>query len=231
MKRINYIFIVRDWSTVNVLDKSLRDHVVRNVVEFKPYTASELYAILEDRTKEAFHEGTVPPEALELISEMHGYDKGGMGNARLAIEVLELAGDIADKGGHQMITREIVREANARANPESTVVSESISSLELHELITLYAVVKLSESRRGEYFTMGEVEEEYASVCRSVGEEPRKHTQFYEYVRKMRLMGILDTKQSGRGMRGRTTLVALNVPHSKELKMAIESRMGLASRP
>jgi cell division control protein 6 len=224
-KRINYLFIVRDWSTVNLLDKSLRDHVVRNVIEFKPYTASELYGILEDRVKEAFHEGTVPSEVLELVSEIHGYDRGGTGNARLAIEVLELAGDIADKRGNQVITREIVKEANARASPESAIMIEGISTLDLHELLTLYSIIRLSESKRGEYLTMGVVEEEYASICKELGEEPRKHTQFYEYVRKMKMMGVLDTKQSGRGMRGRTTLIALNMPYSRELRLMVESRI------
>ncbi|NON61511.1 ORC1-type DNA replication protein, partial [Acidianus sp. RZ1] len=36
IKRISYIFIVRDISTILSLDKAIRDHILRNIIEFQP---------------------------------------------------------------------------------------------------------------------------------------------------------------------------------------------------
>jgi len=80
--------------------------------------------------------------------------------------------------------------------------------------------------------SMGKLEQEYAGICSEIGEEPRRHTQVYEYVRRMKLMGIINTKQSGKGTRGRTTLVSLNVPVTPQLENLINRilRMRLDNR-
>ncbi|TRM80688.1 cell division control protein Cdc6, partial [Sulfolobus sp. A20-N-F6] len=38
-----------------------------------------------------------------------------------------------------------------------------------------------------------------------------------EYLRKLKVIGIINTRQSGKGMRGRTTLVSLSLPLDKRL--------------
>ncbi|MEM3847975.1 MAG: cell division control protein Cdc6, partial [Metallosphaera sp.] len=68
---------------------------------------------------------------------------------------------------------------------------------------------------------IGRLEKEYRDLCQELGEEPRRHTQVYEYVKRMKLMGILETQQSGRGMRGRTTLISFSVPISQDLESLI----------
>ncbi|MEM0374666.1 MAG: ORC1-type DNA replication protein, partial [Sulfolobales archaeon] len=84
--RINYIFIVRDLSKIRTLDPIVRDHIARQIIEFPPYNSNELYDILQDRVQLAFNENTVLEDVLRYIADTHGYDKGGTGNARVAIE-------------------------------------------------------------------------------------------------------------------------------------------------
>lgn len=57
------------------LDKSIRDHIVRRVIEFPPYTSNELYDILKARVDEAFNENSVDEEALRYIANTYGFDK------------------------------------------------------------------------------------------------------------------------------------------------------------
>ncbi len=218
VKRISYIFIVRDLSSINSLDKSVKDHILRNVVEFKPYNSSELYDILRDRVVEAFQENAVMDEAIRYISEVNGFDKGGGGNARLAIETLELAGEIADKERSPIVTVEHVKLANSKLNQEASIILDEIRDLELHSLLLIKAVINLSKKYKDDEFSMGKVEEEYRQVCRDLGEEPRRHTQVYEYVRRLRLIGVFNTRQSGKGLRGRTTLISLAFPVTQELE-------------
>lgn len=225
VKRVNYLFIVRELGIVTGLDKSVKDHIMRRVIEFKPYTSAELQDILQYRIKEAFYENTVIDDVVKFIADTHGYDKGGTGNARAAIETLEVAGELADRDNSPIVTLEHAKEANSRVNPEASILLDSIRYLELHDLILLRAIIALYNKERREFYQMGLVEEEYKKLCEELGEEPRKHTQVYEYIRRLRSMGILSTRQSGKGMRGRTTLISLSIPISPDLVDFIDKEL------
>lgn len=222
-KRINYIFVMRDLNILSTVDKSLKDQIMKSVIEFPPYTSQELFDIMKERitNEKAFKEGAVEEEALKFISDIYGADKGGSGNARLALETLELAGKIADSENSLVVTTEHVKKANSQINPELSVIMDSIGDLDIHQLLILRAVIDLYKVENTYQFPIGIVEEQYKLVANELGETPRRHTQVYEYIRRMKLMGLLVTGQSGKGMRGRSTLVSLAFPVTTEVENII----------
>ena len=63
---------------------------------------------------------------------------------------------------------------------------------------------------------MGEVEDMYKSICEEYDTEPRAHTQVWEWIQDLTSHGIIDTKRSGVGHRGQTTLIGLSeIPAEK----------------
>ncbi|MEM4373036.1 MAG: ORC1-type DNA replication protein, partial [Metallosphaera sp.] len=231
-RHISYIFIMRDEQNLYTLDRSIRDHILRNVIRLEPYKSHELKDILMDRVNEAFYPNVVPDETVEYISNLYGHDKGGSGNARLAIEALEVAGKIAEARNSPLVLIEHVKEANSRINVEAGEILDEIPLLDLHLLIMLKALINLHNRLKVDSVPIGKLEKEYAELCAELGEEPRRHTQIYEYVRRMKLMGILETQQSGKGMRGRTTLISLSVPITQDFEDLITKnlRMKLDNR-
>lgn len=209
-KRISFIFITRDLTSLGKLDSATESYLVRNIIHFKPYTADELYDILKYRAEEAFHEGTVSDEVLRYIAELEGSDTGGSGNARIALEMLLLAGIEAEKEGSPVVTIEHVRKAFTTTNPNlSVLVNDVLRTLPLHELLLLLAIVRVLKATGKPYARMGEVEEEYHNIAEEYGETPRKHTQVYEYVNDLKRRGIIDARVSGKGYRGKTTLIGI----------------------
>jgi len=77
---------------------------------------------------------------------------------------------------------------------------DSLSYLDLHQLILLKALIRVLNKSKADEVTMGTLEEEYISLAREFNEEPRRHTQVYEYLRKLKVIGIINTRQSGKGM-------------------------------
>jgi cell division control protein 6 len=221
-RRVHYVFIARDYSSLAGLDKSIRDHILMNTVEFEPYKSHELRDILKDRATEAFVSGSVMDEAIDFIADVYGADKGGLGNARLAIETLAQAGLIAEKEGSIVVTVEHAKKANARLNPYVAQAKDDIQALDLHQLLLLKALVNLAKSGKEDFFSMGKVEEEYHRICEAYNQQPRRHTQVFEYVKKLRHLGIVNTRASGKGMRGRTTLISLALPASMDLEAMLE---------
>jgi cell division control protein 6 len=222
-KRINFIFITRSLTSLGRLDSATESYIVRNVIHFKPYTSSELYDILKYRSQEAFYEGTVDDKVLEYIADLIGVDNGGSGNARLALEVLMLAGTEADKEGAQRVTIDHVRRAFTHANPNlSIMINDVIRHLPLHELLLLLAIVRLLRQKNEAYVRIGEVEEEYRNICEEYKETPRRHTQIYEYVNDLKRRGVIDARLSGKGYRGKSTLVGVSLGPLEALEKFIQ---------
>ncbi|MEM0490336.1 MAG: ORC1-type DNA replication protein [Ignisphaera sp.] len=220
-KRINYIFISRNISSLSMLDPTTESYILRHMVKLDPYTSDELFDILSYRRDLAFYEGTVDDELLKFIADSKGVDKGGEGNARSALETLLLAGQAADHEGVQKVTIEHVRKALGVVHSEVIRISDDINFLQLHELLLLKAIIRSLKKKKTVFVKIGEVEDEYNYICQLFGIKPRRHTQVYEYVNTLKHMGIIEAKVSGKGFRGRTTLISITVPLN-ELEMKVD---------
>jgi len=94
------------------------------------------------------------------------------------------------------------------------------------KLIVLGLARALHESGLA-YATMGDVEHYYKVACEEYGETPRGHTQVWKYERDLGAIGVISTRKSGQGMRGKTTLLGLtSVPAAlmrERLEVALEA--------
>ena len=230
-KRVNFIFIARSASALSRLDPATESYLMRNVIRFEPYSFNELYDILVSRSSEAFYEGVVDDEVLRYIADIEGVDRGGEGNARIALEVLLLAGEAADKEEAGKVTIEHVRKAYAVEGRYIAVINDLLIYAPLHELIILAATVKALRKLNEPYVRIGVVEQEYQQLCEELGEKPRRHTQIYEYVMDLKRRGIIEARTSGKGYRGKSTLIGISIAPLEALEKRIieliEKRKGI----
>ncbi|MCD6369791.1 MAG: ORC1-type DNA replication protein [Thermoproteales archaeon] len=207
--RVSFIFIMRDLTALHLLEESARSSLMHNIIRFNPYTSDQIYDILLERieVEEAIYPSAVSEEVLLTISELVGVDKGGKGDARLALETLWRAGKLAEMEGRKYISLEDVR----RAFSSSLVVSHvDVSSLKLHEALILLAAIKLLKRMKTvKHVRLGQVEEVYSMLCEEYGLEPRKHTKIWEYVQNLKNMGVIVARLSGKGFRGKSTLIEI----------------------
>lgn len=185
-----------------------------NVVEFPKYNMDELEDIVSDRVRLAMHPATVDEDLIHLIADI----ASELGDARYAIELLDKAGMLADEEAAEALTAEHVRGAKAQVHP--TGLEERLSLLDTPKRLVLLAIAR--KSRRKAYITMGEAEETYKLVCEEYGEKRRAHTQFWKYVGDLDALGLIDTKLSGEGVVGKTTLISLPEIPSKILADNLE---------
>ncbi|MEZ0394343.1 MAG: ORC1-type DNA replication protein [Desulfurococcaceae archaeon] len=209
-KRLNFVFIAQDVSKLGLLDSSLSAYLARNVIKLEPYSSGQLYDILRYRAEQAFYEGVVEDEVLEFIARYEGVDAGGEGNARHALEILAMAGDLAERERARRVALDHVRKAITLTSRELVVLSDAIQSLSLHELLFLLAIVRLLRRSGRRYVKMGDAEREYGLLCELLSLQPRKHTQVYEYAMNLKKTGLLEAVPSGEGFRGRTTLLGIS---------------------
>ncbi len=201
-QRLSLLLITRNLEFVSGLDRSVQSTLLHNVVRFEKYGAEQLYDIIRMRSYDALKEGVASEEVLSMISDI----SAPRGDARYALELLWRAGKYADAEGAMKIMPEHVRKAQLDV---SQFPMHIVLDLPLHERLFLLSVAKVLKKNRAAYVTMGDVESTYRVICESQNIEPRKHTQFWEYLQNLRNLGILHSKISGAGFRGKTTLIGL----------------------
>ncbi|MDG6221616.1 MAG: orc1/cdc6 family replication initiation protein, partial [Candidatus Thermoplasmatota archaeon] len=187
-----------------------------NIVQFNKYSAGELKSIVEQRIGLAFKPGKVAPEVSELIADI----AEEWGDARYAIELLSKAGMAADEDGSDEVVAEHARAA--KAHTHSVVTDGKLRDLDTQKMLVLLSCARALKKEA--YAATGVIEEKYAVACEEYGEEARKHTQFWKYMKDLEALGLIDTKVS-HGKGGTTTMVTLRDIPAKVLEEKLVSIM------
>ncbi len=174
-----------------------------NVHEFKRYGADPLEGIVKQRVELAFHPGAVDGDTSCLVADIAAQD----GNARLAIEILQKAGQLADDQGKDRVGPEEVRAA--KQDTSNYLTTAKLVHVQKHPLLVLLALARRLRRDGSAYATTGSVEETYKIVCEEYGEAPRAHTQFWKYLKQLEGAGFLLSRISGKGHAGTTQLLSI----------------------
>jgi cell division control protein 6 len=220
--RISIIAIARDKSFLRSVDAATQSTFMHNVLQLDRYTAPQLVDIMNQRIGEAFKTGAVDPETVELIADM----ASRWGDARLALELLWRAGMVADGEGKDAVTPEHARKAKAEVYPE--VKKEVLRELQTHEKLALLAIARKLRITKRAYVVTGDIDKSYQVVCEEYGEEPRQHTQLWEYLKRMEGLGLIDLRPSGPGRRGQSFRISIQEAPvewlEKEMEKLLEGR-------
>ena len=174
-----------------------------NAYEFKPYESQTLEGIVQQRVELAFQPGAVDGDTVCLVADIVAAQSG---NARLAIEILQKAGRMADDEGRQVVGPEEVRAAKAYSH--DYITTSKLQQMPQHPLLVLLALAR--RLKKGDaYANTGAVEQAYKIACEEFGEEPRAHTQFWKYLKQLEGAGFLLSRLSGKGQAGTTQLLSI----------------------
>ncbi len=200
---MSYIFIAKNTNFLNLLDKSTKSSFQLNHLRLSRYSESDLCDIIKARADIALYEGSITNDAIELIADIAGKS----GDARYAIELLWGSGQCCDNENSPVIYPNHVRKAKSLIHPE--LRKEFLMSLSLHLKLVLLAIVRKLKYTNNAYVSTNEVINNYQLICEEYKEEPRKHTQFWTYLQELTKLDIIYTKLSGKGMKGKTTLISI----------------------
>jgi len=167
---VGVAFISRSLEFHGKLDESERSTLGRLIISFPKYTASQVRDILEERVEEAFQPGAVSEDVLDFVSEIVA-DPPINGDMRVALDLLYYAGTLAENMGAERVTPEHIRRVYGETHP--AITTQDIIELDVHEKLTLYALLRLLEGRASPYATLSEIRDEYEFICEERGLEPK----------------------------------------------------------
>ena len=217
--KVSIIGISNDLRLKEFLDPRVFSSLSEEEMVFRPYDASELHNILLERSKLSFHEGSLSEAALNICSALAAAEHG---DARRALDLLRVAGEVAERQGAKTITEEHVREAEKHI--EHNRVVEALKNLTLHSKLVLLSVYRLNKSSA----TTGEIYDVYNEICGELGTGLLTQRRLGTLVNELDAMGILNAKVVSMGRYGRTKKIRLEISRTL-IKDVFESdgRIGL----
>jgi len=211
--RVSIIGISNDLRLKEFLDPRVFSSLSEEEMIFGPYDASELRNILLERSKLSFNEGSLSEAALNVCSALAAAEHG---DARRALDLLRVAGEVAERKGAEMITEEHVKEAEK--NIEHNRVVEALKNLPLHSKLVLLSVYYLNKPS----VTTGEIYDVYNRLCSELGAGLLTQRRLGTLVNELDVMGLLNAKVVSMGRYGRTKKIRLEISRTL-LKEVFES--------
>ena len=202
---IGLIGISNDLHFKDFLDPRVLSSLGEEELIFKPYMGDELYDILNERSQQAFQEGVLDQSALRLCAALAA---GEHGDARRALDLLRVAGEIAERDQASKVVEAHVRQAQSKV--ETDRVKEVLASLPLHSRILLIGAVHL-ESARKEGGATGDVYNVYRELCAVARVDHLTQRRVSGLLNELDIMGILNARVVSFGRYGRTKKIRLGV--------------------
>jgi len=201
---LTMVGISNDLTFKEKLDPRVISSLGEEEIVFTNYNVEQIKKILEERINESFIEDVVEEPALNLCAALAG---GEHGDARRAIDLLRVAGELAERQQSDKVTIEHVREASQKI--EENKEEASLKSYPLHEKLVILSIMKANGSSTGEIYTS------YKILCKTVGKDELTQRRITQMLSEIELSGIISGRLIHQGIHGRT----------KKYKLTISSEM------
>ncbi len=218
--RVSIIGISNDLKFTSYLDSRVQSSLGEEEVVFSPYNARQLEDILKQRAEIAFKHGVLDEFVIPLCAALAAREHG---DARRALDLLRVSGEVAERENANRVTDAHVRKANEKIEADN--IAEAVRTLPTQSKLLLYSVILLEE-RGQRTITTGEVYDIYKRLSRSAALEPLTQRRVSDLISELDMLGILNSSVISKGRYGRTKEIKIEVP-SIEIKQVLEDDMRL----
>ena len=154
----------------------------------------------------AFKESVIGEGVIEKCS---AYAAREHGDARRALELLRVAGELAERAGKEKIELTDIDEAEEKI--ERDRVLDIVKTQPKQQQAALLAIVYIAAKRIGAIFT-GDVYALYAEICEKIALRPLTQRRLSDIISELDMLGIINAKVISKGRFGRTRDITLAIP-------------------
>lgn len=217
---LSLVGISNDLKFKENLDPRVLSSLSEEELVFPPYTVDELRKILTDRARTAFRPSVASPAAINLCAAMAGSEHG---DARRAIDLLRIAGEVAEREGLTEIDDSCIRKASDKMEVDR--VDEAIRSLPVQNKAIILAVSKFDGGTN-----TGELYLAYSNLCKRLGIEVLTQRRMSGILGDLDLLGLVEASVVSKGRRGRTKKIQLLIAKDMlERTLSEDTTFGTAS--
>jgi len=205
--QISLIGISNDLTFLDNLDPRVRSSLGEEEVIFSPYNALQLQDILRERSEQAFKKGVVDSG---VISKCAAFAAREHGDARRALDLMRIAGELAERDGSDKIRLEHIDKANEKIEKEK--ILDIIMTEPKQFQLTLLSVIQLTENKKIDKIFTGDIYNTYQELCQKTGNEILTQRRIGDIIAEFDMLGLINAKVVSKGRYGRTREIKLAIP-------------------
>ena len=211
--QISIVGISNDLIFVDHLDPRVKSSLSEEELIFPPYNAPQILEILTRRASEALQEGAVESG---VLAKCAAYAAKEHGDARRALDLLRVAGEVAERSGAERIGIHHLDLAEEKIERDRII--DIVRTQPKQVQAALYSIVTIAQERRSIVFT-GEVYEFYRDVCKRISLRPLTQRRISDIIAELDMLGIINATLISKGRYGRTKEISLATSESFGPKM------------
>jgi len=209
--QVALVGISNDVRFIENIDPRVKSSLGEEEAIFPPYNALELKEILEKRANVAFKQGTVEDGVLEKCA---AYAAREHGDARRALDLLRVSGEVAERENSDKIRPEHIDKAEEKI--EKDRVMEIVTSQPKQSQAVFYSIVLLQNGKKKE---TGEVYEQYCEICKNANLTALTQRRVSDLIGELDMLGLINAKVISKGRYGRTREIYITIPEDLLLKI------------
>lgn len=225
--QISLIGISNSLTFMDNLDPRVRSSLGEEEIVFSPYNALQLQDILKERADGAFKEGVLDEG---VISKCAAYAAREHGDARRALDLLRVAGELAEREKSTRVSLVHIDQANQKIEKDKML--DIIESEPKQFQLVLHSIMNLDEKmgkQDEEGIFTGDVYNTYQDVCSNTKNEVLTQRRVSDILAEFDMLGIINARVISKGRQGRTREIKLMLaPGIKEkAKEILRESLGL----
>jgi archaeal cell division control protein 6 len=204
--QICLVGISNNLTFLDELDPRVKSSLSEEEIVFPPYNALQLQDILTKRAQQVFKEGVVEEG---VIAKCAAFAAREHGDARRALDLLRIAGELAERDNSKKIYLKYIDESNEKI--ERDKILDVIKSEPKQFQLVLNSIIQLSEQEPERHLFTGEVYNFYRDMCIKHKLEILTQRRVSDIIQEFDMLGIITVNVISKGRGGRM----------REIKLAI----------
>jgi archaeal cell division control protein 6 len=188
------------------LDPRVRSSLSEEEIVFPPYNALQLQEILTRRSLDAFKDKVLTEG---VISKCAAFAAREHGDARRALDLLRVAGELAERDMSKKVLMKHIDNANDKI--EKDKILDVIKSEPKQFQYVLHSIIELTETNKDKAIFTGDVYNYYQEVCKKNKSEVLTQRRVSDIIQEFDMLGIINVRVISKGRGGRM----------REIKLAI----------
>lgn len=201
--QISIVGISNSLTFMDNLDPRVRSSLGEEELVFPPYNALQLQDILRERAESAFKEGVLDEG---VIAKCAAYAAREHGDARRALDLLRVAGELAEREGASKIKLDHIDSANQKIEKDKML--DIIESEPKQFQLVLYSIMNLTPSG-DEGISTGDVYNKYQELCEKTKNEILTQRRVSDILAEFDMLGVINARVISKGRQGRTREIRL----------------------
>ena len=204
---MSIIGITNDVMFKQSIDPRVKSTLTEQEIVFFPYDSTQLRRIIKERVALGYHEGVMQDSAINIAAALAAAEHG---DARRALDLIRVAGEIVESEKGSIVTHEYVKKALSVI--EIDAISEVIGSLPLQSKILLTSIYFLDKTKKEtEYLKTSSIYEKYQDLCKVLSIDILTQRRVGDLLNELDLLGMIKTAVISKGRYGRTRIITLSV--------------------